>query len=691
MTFQPFKLGNIDIDKNPDKCHAKLEHWINTVIPVFLNSTEYKKLSKANQKSQGSWFQAFMEMSLSHIGEDLGDLDEEDTAYILMELFPHKIICPDSQVKTIVPELIAFWQFLDRELNGGKNKTLEFSKEIIKFLHGIKKDYLIAFKGKVDTAQLPSGDMLQALMDQLIPVENPDWVEHLVMDLANNLPAINELPEPPEQWAVLLEPSKFEDFLQHVLTIGFDDDFQRVSAAVEELLIYACQNLFMRIRQKDKEAITFWKQAEKNIIGANDSDMLIPESMHILIHALSQYRQFLSQEFQNFIHEWRMIPSSQKVIPEGFSLDGLNDIFQSMLNEASDEFTFITILKEQCGFMPGDALSQLIHQLLKLGEQAADALVLLILEHDEQQAIAVAEAISQHPETINPKTLSRLIRIRNWLTAPVQKSVDKLIKTVRKRGVMPEAPEPTPNQNLQEVHMSGVDGSGAQGVMLMVKEDTSFRMVTFVLKEAIGVVDVLVTPPDTKASLKKFFSMAKQQMTNLEKVSVDLIRKQLPYFIALNLKSKNTIDHELVQTMELLGLEDWNPTSLNFNNLYANLIPHSPSKEAVDQAQKRSGKWTETGIGTTWFVEGHRLQKVIDSSPVKELYTTICTEVLNPEKENWAQRMGRMALWAEHADSKRRQQQGQDYAMVNWLLEHSRMPAHEIELLRAIAKNSIQY
>ena len=690
MTIQSFKPGNTD--SNPDKAYAKLEAWLDKVIPEFLKSPEYKKLSKANQKSAGSWFRLFMDHQLNYIGGDLRHFDEEDAAEILLETFPQKVICSDSQAKIIIPELIAVWQFLHRELNSGKKPQLEFAEDVIGFLKGIKRDYLAIFNGEMGDDLPIDEDMFDQLLAQLESEKDEyTWVDGMISDVAQNLDSIQKSPKPPENWAILWEKNSLGQFLKHILTADFDASFPQVFDAIQELLSFACQDLFMRVRQKDKDALVFWQQTESNIMRAAESGVLVPESMLILISILSQYRQFLSAEFRSFIEDWRLEEHDRESRSDDFSLKALNDIFQVLLNEVPDEFTFVTVIKEQLGFMPNDALNGLVHQLLSLGEQAADALTLMVLDQDEQQAIAVATAISEHPEVISTKTLSRLIRIRNWLAAPVQKPVDKLIRDVRKRGVMPQPPEAISSQDIQEVHMSGVDGAGAQGVMLLVKGGRSFRLVSFVLKEAIGVIDVMVTSPETKTELKKYLALAKEQGTGLEKVSLELIQKQLPVFLALNLKSQIAIDHELVQAMELLGLDDWNPASATVGTLYADLIPLTPSTEDIEQVQKRSGKWTTTGVGQTWFSDDAKLQRVIDESPAKVLYTTICNEILDSNRNLWGERLGRMAIWAQHANSKRRQQQSRDYAVASWLLEHSQLPAHEVELLRAIAKNSIHY
>lgn len=689
MTIQPFNPGNTDND--PDKAYARLEAWLGKVIPLFLKSPEYKKLSKANKKSEGSWFQLFMDFQLNYIGGNLCEFDDEDAAEILIELFPRKVMCSDSQAKTIIPELIAVWQFLQRELNSGQKVQLEFAEDVISFLKGIKRDYLAIFKGEMDAGLDMHEDIFDELMMQVQSEEGGySWVNGMISEAARNIGQTDLSPTPPEGWTILWDEDALGQFLEHILTIGTNVDHPQVFEAIEEILFFACQNLFMKIRQNDKESIEFWQQTEHNISAAARSGNFLQEPMQVFISVLSQYRQFLSEEFTGFVQHWLKDSHDPKEMsPEDFSLEGLNNAFQNLLDEVPDEFTFVSIVKEQLGFMPADNLNGVIHQLLTLGEQAADALVLMILDQNEQQAVAVASAISEHPKTISAKTLSRLIRIRNWLTPSVQKPIDKLVRDVRKLGIMPETLTAITERTIQEVHMSGVDGAGAQGVMLLVKEGRSFRLISFVFKEKVGVIDVMVTPPETKTELKRFFALAKQQITGLEKVSFELIKKQLPVFLALNLKSNVAIDHELVQAMELLGLTEWNPASTKISTLYADLIPSAPSAEDIESTQKRSGKWTETGVGQSWFSDDKKLQKVVSSSPVKGLYTTICNEVLESDRSLWGERLGRMAVWAQHASSKRRQQQSRDYAVASWLLEHSGFPADEVELLRAIAKNSI--
>ena len=569
MSIKPFRLGNIDMFEDPDAANEKLELWLDATMPEYLDSPEYKNLSKVNQKAGGEWFAMFMNLYLNYIGQNLKDLDENAAREIMLDLIPRKVICSDSQARKIVPDILACWQFLCRE---------------------------------------------------------------------------------------------------------------------HELSASGLANLFMHIRQGDREAKNFWQEIEQNIQGAYEHNELKPEAMSVLVLELSHHKQFLSPAFLEFIHHWHL-DITPKMSPEEANPEALQGLFMEMIDEMSDEFVLLSILKEQMGFLPPEGLQLLGGLLMVADSKAADGLALMVLDDNQDNARVMAETLAIQPEVVTPKTLSRLIRIRNWLAPDVQKPVDKLIRDVRKKGIAPQAPEPIAQKNILEIQMSGVDGSGAQGVMMMVRDGREFRLISFALKEAVGIVDVLVSPATTRGEVKQYLSMAKSELGNLEKVSLAMVRQQLPFFIALNLKSKNVIDHELVQAMEIFGLEDWNPETADLSTLYNALLQETPAQADIDAVQKRSQNWINATIGDSWFEMPDKL------APLRPLssknYHRVFEEIFEPARNQWGERMGRMALWCQGANNKRRQKQRRDFAMVSWLLNHSDLPVKDIDLIQSIAKNSI--
>ena len=86
------------------------------------------------------------------------------------------------------------------------------------------------------------------------------------------------------------------------------------------------------------------------------------------------------------------------------------------------------------GFMPPEAVTIIAGQMLSIGDpRFGDYLALLVLDEREGIAITIADLLADHPHCITPLTLDRMVRVRNWLSGNVQKSVDKLIRNARKK------------------------------------------------------------------------------------------------------------------------------------------------------------------------------------------------------------------------------------------------------------------
>ena len=686
MAIKPFFAGNID----PDLANEKMEHWLAELRPFYLNSPEYQKLSKANKKAAGSWFDHFMFFFLNCIDENMKNLDADAAEEIMLSLYPDQINCSDQQVKTIVPELIAYWQFLHRELNQGKKQQLKHAPRVISFLQGIQKNYLQTFRQHEDNTE--SELTLEKLLT-ILGVESPieassddnagEWLNELIYDAAINLSQYKNKAAPPQHWLQLRELPLASLLIQHLCHEGIDPSLPNAHEAAYELLNCALQEVFMQVRQKDKAAIKFWHETEQTIIQSAQKNMLDPEGTNILVTTLTSHKQFLSEEFINFLERWNL-ENAPEIDLEEIMPNTIEESTRRMLEEIPDEFTLASVLNEQLAFMPAEGL-ELVSHILVSSTKGANGIALMALDNNPQRAQTVIHVLSREPKYLPPTSLARLIRIRNWLAKPVQKDVDKLIQAARKKGVVPSSPQPLDTSNILETHMTAVDGSGSQGVIMTVRDGSLYRLISFVLKESVGVIDVVVSPQTKKQEIQQYVSMLKKQARIFEKISLELIHKVLPFFLALNLKSGIAIDHELIQVMELLGIEDWNPNNTDLRQLYDVLLKEIPTTEEITAIQKRSKNWTKSVVGESWFEEPERevtLQQI-------HSYSAFFDAVIEPAREKWGERMGRMALWAFYSGNKNRQKQCRDYAVVSWLLEHSKMPTRDISLLDAIARNSM--
>lgn len=682
MAIEPFRLICIDQLEDPDAANEQLNLWLDVIRPAFLASPECAKLSKANKRGEGCWFAMFMSLYLNHIGEDLSELDVEMAEEIMLDLYPRKLICSDTQAKTIVPELIAYWRFLHSLFNAGRRPQLKYAESIISFLESIRKDYPAIYKGGGGNHSLSDFNSLMRAALNPSPDEHDDWVVDLIADAARNLADYKRHPAPPDHWLPLRQLSCVAQLLEHVCHLGYDHSQPNSADAVFELVSCACQDVFMQIRQGDSKALAFWQGIEQRIIAsAREKNSLEPDGMMVIFSVLSSHKQFLSSQFLEFIHQWHM-NHVEEMAPEELTSEAVEQSLLSMLEEIPDEFALVAALSEQLAFLPAEGL-ELITSALVSSEKGLNGTALMILDDNPQRADSIVSVLGQNPRALTPVTLARLIRIRNWLAKPVQVRVDKLIQTARKQGVVPVSPVGLAESDILETYMTAVDGIGSQGAMLVVRDNQRFRLISFVLKESVGIVDVMVTPALGRKQINQYVSLMKQQETTVERVSPDLIHKQLPFFLALNLKSGISIDHELIQVMELLGVGDWNPDSSHLNRLYDELFPGTPSAEDICLAQKRSERWIRTSFGQSWV-------EIPDSPEAVEWSTdSFFKMVVEPMRAKWSERIGRMALWAHYSISKTRQKQSRDYAVISWLLGHCDVPAREIRLLNAIARNSM--
>ncbi len=303
MSLKPFKFNQSTYLSDPDKCNDQLQEWVEQFLDIFYESPEYNKLSKANQKSGGMMFSLFLELNMNYLGKGLESIDLKSTREVMTELFPRKMICSDTQAKTIVPEIIACWQCLQRLLGGTGNKEkLKHAEAIISYLQNIKKDYLNIYNRNYSSLQ--SSTNAKAMSNPVLEINESedDWIDDLVEHAVANLAHIRKQSEPPEEWFRLYDLQSLSQFLFDICIEGIDEE---ESDAITALLSFALHNLFIQIRQGNPQATHFWREVEQNLISSYAHDELDSVVMSPLLGVLSRHRQHLSEAFMEFIHHWQ--------------------------------------------------------------------------------------------------------------------------------------------------------------------------------------------------------------------------------------------------------------------------------------------------------------------------------------------------------------------------------------------------
>lgn len=137
MTFQ---LNQIDSISDFDQAIEVLEdEYIPELIAAFADSPEgqaYLQTQPDDDQYLGDWIGNFVYFSYAYLGITLPKIKERDAEEILLGLFPRKISLPNpDDADSIIPELIGFWQFLQREYKH------RHSKKVLAFLRKIQPTF----------------------------------------------------------------------------------------------------------------------------------------------------------------------------------------------------------------------------------------------------------------------------------------------------------------------------------------------------------------------------------------------------------------------------------------------------------------------------------------------------------------------------------------------------------------------
>ncbi|MEM9002490.1 MAG: hypothetical protein AAGE59_03070 [Cyanobacteria bacterium P01_F01_bin.86] len=126
MTFDIYSLQNIE----DDDWTEVLNTYTDTLIDRFAESPEGKAHFEKYQHI--GWSVRLIDFGFSYQEVTLPEMDDHDIESILFEIFPRKVslMSPDD-ADDVIPELIAFWQYLHREYDlGNAEDVLAFLQKM---------------------------------------------------------------------------------------------------------------------------------------------------------------------------------------------------------------------------------------------------------------------------------------------------------------------------------------------------------------------------------------------------------------------------------------------------------------------------------------------------------------------------------------------------------------------------------
>lgn len=357
-------------------------------------------------------------------------------------------------------------------------------------------------------------------------------------------------------------------------------------------------------------------------------------------------------------------------------------------------------LLAQMEVMPPDAQVLMISTLLAAQQPLMNELGSLFLLHPKAEVrIPLATWCAQPDglQRLGPLGLRRLIGLRNWLPVDERPALDALIRAARLAGIASSPLEPA---RPFTAFASPFDGSGAAALWVFAKEKRHYRIMGVLVKQGLGIREVWGETGYTKRDVDAQI----QDMTrggSALPVGPAFLSRLVAHFVSVGQELGQAPPPQLLALNELAGGDYWKPEALDPAALLAEweaAEPASFSPARVQEVLAASQDWpVRRPFASSWFEDDARVDAILRKqigksrdglSRLHRLAQAILTEVVEPKRAVWTERLVWMALWAR-AGQGQAPVRWQDLAVLARVL-HQGTPLETVPLMQAIALRSLE-
>jgi hypothetical protein len=353
-----------------------------------------------------------------------------------------------------------------------------------------------------------------------------------------------------------------------------------------------------------------------------------------------------------------------------------------------DEFALFSVLGESADGFPDEHRSAMATALLYSGEAAAvEASIGWLLDPARSVRQSVANALEDvaRKGNVTPTMLRRMITMRNWLPEDSRAALDAAVAAARRKG---GSPAQWDDVEVCQLVTTGVDGSGAIGVLAHCRNKRKNILGSLVLKHGFGVRDAWATCGVKRKEIEHAF----EEVSLMDEfpVSTDFIRRAVGHFLAVWHETGLMPPFGLVRFLEAVGIASVQPALLSTSSLLNTIQDGNAisANEFEDLLVKGSDLINDYLFLDSWFEAGDEVDAVLTGDLIarKKRELLILENVLEPRREWWAQ----AAAWAAHIlnqagnDERWREFYTAALAMVQ------KRPLHEIALLQMVAEQTVE-
>lgn len=376
------------------------------------------------------------------------------------------------------------------------------------------------------------------------------------------------------------------------------------------------------------------------------------------------------------------------------TLPEIGEMFDQMVEQAGgNEFEVHAAIDDFTKAMPSEFRTAMSYQLATSDNPVLrDTAILYLLDTASEVRRTVGRLITEHasPSSVSPMALRRMIALRNWLPEDERHHLDAAIKKSRQKLV---ECAPWPERRVEEIIASNIDGAGAQSVFAVAREGRKRVIASLLVKQGVGIADAWCIRDQSKADVREFLGRVHSE-TDSHRIDPEFLDLLVPHYLAVGQENGNVPVAGLLDFVEAIGIEKWQPSELAVDDLLSlleqDIDPARVDRTAVAKAIERSGGWfDEFGFLDSWFEEDAEVDAVLSRNPRSRTPTkvkAVIESVLEPRRAKWTERFLWTALWLKQKQDLL--SPWADFLIVGRELHRGR-PVNDIPVMRGIAEATV--
>jgi hypothetical protein len=429
--------------------------------------------------------------------------------------------------------------------------------------------------------------------------------------------------------------------------------------------------------------------ARKRLVTASKAGSIDPSHLLFLIHCFGSAKLDPGADLRRVVEH--LLEAVGNANADNFSPPDTADLFGLVADLVKqtdgDPFAFYSVLGENSEGMPDEYRGVLAATFLFSGQPAAaEAAIGWLLDPVAavRQAVASALADAARKGKITPTMLRRMIAMRNWLPQDNRAALDASITTARRKGVQPAQWDEV---EVRQLACTGVDGSGAIGLLAHCRNKRKNILGSLVLKLGIGVRDAWAQEGIKLKEIEQaFFEVS---LMDQVAISTEFIRIAAGHFLALGHRAGSLPPFGLLQFLEVVGASSIQPELMSTTSLLEKI----PDGRAItgNLFEKLLARGSDL-VGDyafldSWFEAGDEVGAVLIGSRTtrKKRQALVVEKVMEPRREWWAHSAAWTAYILNQAGNDERWQEF--YAAALAIVQER--PLREIPLLKLVAEQTV--